>query len=552
MDGIDNEVFAEDREGDAGLDALYIGKVAPEEPLIGEAGDGSRAGVEVLLGDVFGFEGVVGVLGADEARAGGLAFDLGDDGGGEGEGVAGDGGEEVAGGLFLGDLGFEFGEGGAGFEGLDLGALVLNDRSEGFGSGRGVGHGWGLLAGWGSRLWGSLAGSGDTEGMIVQIRQSAGQAAEKFFGGVVPLGRNLGWLARSVVWCLVVAVAMVVALSGRVAVAQPVTQAPPSTAPAVDGGGGAGAQIEASKKILDRGVEQTKDVAAQAQDALKNEPWLWGNVIGAVVVLIALFAADVIRPGSFEKAGVRDVKAHPWTLWLFCALIVWGAQVMGTASASALIGAKYMGEAGSAQFQVMQGGLGLVAGLLVGVSMIALVKASSPNGGFGFDTRGVTWGLAGIVMAWPVITSAGFGFNVLHTKVFNGTAEKLAHPTLELIFGKARSGNLDAWSWGLLFIAAVGAPILEEIVYRGFLQTAFLKVTGKPWVAILLTSAAFAGMHLLPGTALPWYAAATVGVLGLCMGIAYERTKNLAAPMLMHALFNMVNIGIAYYGMAGK
>jgi len=52
------------------------------------------------------------------------------------------------------------------------------------------------------------------------------------------------------------------------------------------------------------------------------------------------------------------------------------------------------------------------------------------------------------------------------------------------------------------------------------------------WVAILITSLAFAAVHgqlwLMP----------PIFFLSLCLGYAYERTGNLWVPMIVHACFN--------------
>ena len=51
------------------------------------------------------------------------------------------------------------------------------------------------------------------------------------------------------------------------------------------------------------------------------------------------------------------------------------------------------------------------------------------------------------------------------------------------------------------------------------------------WVAIIITSAMFAGVHT------PWQMPA-IFALSLCLGFAYERTNNLWVSVTMHATFN--------------
>ncbi len=112
---------------------------------------------------------------------------------------------------------------------------------------------------------------------------------------------------------------------------------------------------------------------------------------------------------------------------------------------------------------------------------------------------------------------------------------------------------------GLIFFAAIAAPLLEEIFFRGLLQTTLLEegwgfltppkpnplyhaTPARRWVAILLTSVLFAAVHGSPEQA------AVLFVLSLALGYSYERTNNLWVPITFHATFNMVNILVVLSG----
>jgi membrane protease YdiL (CAAX protease family) len=118
-----------------------------------------------------------------------------------------------------------------------------------------------------------------------------------------------------------------------------------------------------------------------------------------------------------------------------------------------------------------------------------------------------------------------------------------------------------------ILAAVVVAPLWEELLFRGHIQTlireglirvrAPLDAPGFPldvpgaapgvpgatrveverpralesWAALVLTSLLFAGVHQ------PW-TFPPIFCLSLCLGYAYERTGNLWAPVVMHALFN--------------
>lgn len=87
-----------------------------------------------------------------------------------------------------------------------------------------------------------------------------------------------------------------------------------------------------------------------------------------------------------------------------------------------------------------------------------------------------------------------------------------------------------------VFSATVAAPIAEEIVFRGLLQRMIQSLTGRPSVAIVLASFAFAMVHE------PWTIQPGVFVLSLFLGLAYFRTGSLLVPVFAHALFNFVQL----------
>ncbi len=87
---------------------------------------------------------------------------------------------------------------------------------------------------------------------------------------------------------------------------------------------------------------------------------------------------------------------------------------------------------------------------------------------------------------------------------------------------------------GFLAIVVIG-PIVEEMLFRGYLQTALSKRM-KPWLAIVLASGAFAAIHLQPA-AFPMLA-----LVGGVFGFLYHRTGSLRVSMALH----MLNNGLAF------
>jgi len=96
-------------------------------------------------------------------------------------------------------------------------------------------------------------------------------------------------------------------------------------------------------------------------------------------------------------------------------------------------------------------------------------------------------------------------------------------------------------SWHGAWLVAAG-PILEELAFRGGLQPAarnaldaILRPRPAAWTANLLTSVAFAALHL-PTHPPAW--AAAVFVPSLAFGHFRDRHDGLASPIALHVFYN--------------
>ena len=96
----------------------------------------------------------------------------------------------------------------------------------------------------------------------------------------------------------------------------------------------------------------------------------------------------------------------------------------------------------------------------------------------------------------------------------------------------------------LLFSAVCLAPVLEEFLFRGFLQTAILDLIGCRWrwVAILTAGFVFVLIHV---DAVTWHGLPGLFVLAVVLGWLYEKTGSLWVPVISHACFNLSNICFA-------
>ncbi len=96
------------------------------------------------------------------------------------------------------------------------------------------------------------------------------------------------------------------------------------------------------------------------------------------------------------------------------------------------------------------------------------------------------------------------------------------------VIAKTRSGSVLALA---AIVAVVAAPISEELLFRGFLQPALARWTGRG-SAIVLSAAFFAAAHM------DLYAMPLLLVLGIALAYVYDRTRSLAAPVALHMAFN--------------
>lgn len=98
--------------------------------------------------------------------------------------------------------------------------------------------------------------------------------------------------------------------------------------------------------------------------------------------------------------------------------------------------------------------------------------------------------------------------------------------------------NKDVVAVFLMAIAAaVMAPLVEEIIFRGYIYPAMKRWVGI-WPAILFSSLVFAAGHGNAALTLPLL------ILGVVLVISYEYTGSIWMPIAIHACFNGATVGI--------
>lgn len=302
-------------------------------------------------------------------------------------------------------------------------------------------------------------------------------------------------------------------------------------------GTGSRALIEIPEIPIDEIRNASLDDAARF--AARNRAAVMLTLAG--VILVLLWMNGTLRAGGFKKAGLRKVDAHPAFLWLFAAMVVYLAWQTG---AQLIAGMKWVQDGPAGQTLQRQGVMNLVGyavGITAGLGMLHLLARSGPESGVRFRAGDVGIGLWAFALAWPVVEAASFAAVFIQQYV-EGQSPGLAHPTLAQIVDSPN----DPWRWVVIASVVLGAPIVEELIYRVFIQSSIIRVVGGVWPGVLITAGIFAAVHRLGGdNAVPWVALAPIFVLGLAMGIAYERTKRVGVPIMMHVAFNALNVGLA-------
>ena len=152
--------------------------------------------------------------------------------------------------------------------------------------------------------------------------------------------------------------------------------------------------------------------------------------------------------------------------------------------------------------------------------------------------RAVLLGVGGLIVFLPIVGLVGWISGQISLLITNQPPDPIAHTTLSQLIESPQ----DVWFFTMSALVLIGAPLMEEILYRGLLQQIAIQLGISRWQSIVGVSVIFAAMHFgaVEGSALP-----TLFVLSLGFGWVYEKTGRLWAPIVMHSLFNLTNIVLA-------
>lgn len=292
---------------------------------------------------------------------------------------------------------------------------------------------------------------------------------------------------------------------------------------------GASAQCAASPLLT---------TAASATPALGPAEWVHiALLVAAPTILVILWYRDVIRPGSFARHPGRSVSPHPWWVWLLAGAVVFMSWTMGAAFAASAWNLTPL-DHDSLAAQSVIGLSSYLVGAVAGAFMVWLLASRGASAGLRLRWSDLPVGLGAILFTLPIVHAVSICSLIAYRSITSHEPEAVGHTMLEVML----ENRTDPWVWGLVAAAIVGAPIIEELLYRVFMQSGLRALFRSAWAAILVTSAVFAVIHL---GSVHVYALPTLFTLAVAMGIVYERTGRIGAPIAMHMAFNSVNIALA-------
>lgn len=232
-----------------------------------------------------------------------------------------------------------------------------------------------------------------------------------------------------------------------------------------------------------------------------------------------------------EVAGVT-LRAPRWGLW--DAWIMLGGAVALAAIAAVML------KAVDAPLAVV-----IVCGMLAPWLMLAgwpvLATRSRGNGpvidlGLRLTWRDVGIGvIGGIVSLTVAAVLAG-----LSTLIFGEFTSSAGDAAVELSETAGRPVIVL-----FAFMLACGAPVVEEIAFRGLVFSGLRKHGFSPWVTIALSALVFSLFHFEPARIL------VVAGVGLVLGFLRWRTGSLGAGIVAHSVNNLPAAVLVAAGLAG-
>jgi membrane protease YdiL (CAAX protease family) len=207
--------------------------------------------------------------------------------------------------------------------------------------------------------------------------------------------------------------------------------------------------------------------------------WLVGNVLGSAVIV---------------ATGYKSASEAPVWVTMVLALSLWTPMLAGLWMLSIRLGRGSFADDYGLRFKLVD-----LVGVPVGVlSQLVVVR----------------------LVYWPLERGWPQTFSRSHV-------ERNARD----LYDRAHGG----WLLGLVAVVVIGAPFVEELMYRGLLQGALVRRLNDA-VAVVAVAAFFALIHFR------WVELPGLFVFGLILGVCALRTGRLGMGIVAHMAFNATGL----------
>ncbi len=256
-------------------------------------------------------------------------------------------------------------------------------------------------------------------------------------------------------------------------------------------------------------------------------------LLAGVAVDLALIVRLALRPVPWP-ARAEAIRNRPWSpeasrpLILTLLLLYFAATVLRSA-----VGPGGAAPTPAAFWVILQSVLFHAVGL--GLVWAFLIRRGMGWGSaFGLDGRGwgrpAALGILFYVAAMPILSFYSAAYQIgLRQAGYETLPQEVV-----TIFSSEPSLGVRAY---FLFLAVVLAPVFEEVFFRGIL----LPLAARRWgatAAVLAVSLFFALIHFHLPSVVPLF------LIAVAFSIGYIYSGSILVPIVMHAVFNAVNMGM--------
>jgi len=254
-------------------------------------------------------------------------------------------------------------------------------------------------------------------------------------------------------------------------------------------------------------------------------------------VLFVWGVLRIARPRKLRLAGTpgRPNRLHPLHVVGVLLAFLIASSAAGELCDLAVKGIadEAVREARKVRLQFLAGSAASVVWAAAGLIVAGATFRRGIVRGLGLSGRRWLYDSARGVLGYLAVLPVCVGLNLAMVFLFSVLEiQPEYHPVLKHL------GELSL-GWRLVAIVSVVvfAPLAEEVFFRGLLQSLLRRWLRSPWAAVLIASACFAAVHPNQPQAMP-----SLFALAVALGYNYERTGRLWAPILIHAIFNAVNL----------